>query len=1413
MAQASADAGGDRSLKIRLRSYQHEMLKKSLEGNVIVAMPTGSGKTHIAVARIQAELERSQPDKLIWFMAPNKSLSEQQYHIIKQNLPAYHIRALTGADNVDKWTTKELWNSFLTGVHVVVGTPAVLADALTHGFVSISRLSLLVYDECHRCIKKDPMNRIMQNFYHPAKQIGDLKPHVLALSASPVMNSAANQNSLQTIESNLDAITVTPVQHRDELDTYVHPPRLVKVVFGKSCLDHVSTACRALQLALASYDFEKDPYVLELKARSLHCDSKALRSLQEVMDTGKTYCTDQLKLLSNRAKHINSDLGPEYADWYISTCVTRYLEDRQHVDPLLLDLETKERRHLEGILMRVLPNADSTSTSILETYGASDKAKALLDILSKEFQEGLRSIVFVEQRAMVLALAQLLRCSGLSGRYKIGTFVGTSKFSGRASSLVDLSDAKSQAQDLKEFRDGSGNLMIATNVLEEGIDIPACNRVICFDLPKSLISFVQRRGRARQADSCYMLFVPQDDLQSDPARWQGLEEEMKKAYMDENRAQNATAGSAETADDDDDSDASHIKYVVKSTGALLTLENARGHLHHFCAVAIRHNSRYIDPRPEFATKKHPTLKTWTASVTLPSFVHKSIRSVESSRFWSGEHAATKDAAFSAYKALHQAGLVNDNLLPAIKSPAPEPGNQNVEQPSLVQVAKQWSMWDICADPETLTGPVWHASQITLKLLGCEVFSQMLWLPFGIDDVHTIKLHWNAEVCYEAQISPLANAPLDAEARSKATDWTSLVLRSVFSNCMPSEHQDFAVLLSPPDGNIASDFSGAHVGNDFISGSQPKMNVWAGCGLVRVAGRHGRAYVLKDVYEPSTESQDSTQAPPEMQLVVSSFPKRYSFLRVSNKDQAGTAYTSTQSLPVSQCTIERLPIKYSILAALLPSILHQIESSRVVQHLDATILRPDQTKNPTIVLEAISAPVAQEPAGDYNRLEYLGDSILKFCTELQLVAQHPTFPEAFLSAAKDKIVCNSNLAQASREAGLDRFILTIPFTGKKWRPPYLHELATIATTRETSTRDMSSKVLADVVEALIGAAYVDGGLHKAYTCIQTLLPKENWWESEALFDTILDEATHADSICLDRLEKLVGHHFVHPRLLLEAITHASQPSNTVPSYERLEFFGDAVLDLIITPKLHAHKRKLRHWDLHRTQEALVNGYFLGYCCMSLSGEEDIYDIVDVSSTKSPEMEARKSLKMYHLYDFLRASGQLLNAKQESIARFEALSGPIATALQSSDVYPWPDLTALQPEKFFSDIVEAILGAMYLDTRGNLGVCEGFLEKLGILPTMRSILDGEMETCFPKERVGILADREIVEYKTQRTDGETGTWECIVLVGQKEVTRVGGVKTKEEAEVRAADAAAYELGLGNSRRKRMKLSVNIRDRTGE
>ena len=74
-------------------------------------------------------------------MAPTVALCTQQH--------AY-LRSLTGADNVDRWSEQSTWDSVLEGVRIVVSTHAVLEDALSHGFIAMRRLALLVFDEGNR---------------------------------------------------------------------------------------------------------------------------------------------------------------------------------------------------------------------------------------------------------------------------------------------------------------------------------------------------------------------------------------------------------------------------------------------------------------------------------------------------------------------------------------------------------------------------------------------------------------------------------------------------------------------------------------------------------------------------------------------------------------------------------------------------------------------------------------------------------------------------------------------------------------------------------------------------------------------------------------------------------------------------------------------------------------------------------------------------------------------------------------------------------------------------------------------------------------------------------------------------------------------------------------------------------------
>lgn len=298
-----------------------------------------------------------------------------------------------------------------------------------------------------------------------------------------------------------------------------------------------------------------------------------------------------------------------------------------------------------------------------------------------------------------------------------------------------------------------------------------------------------------------------------------------------------------------------------------------------------------------------------------------------------------------------------------------------------------------------------------------------------------------------------------------------------------------------------------------------------------------------------------------------------------------------------------------------------------------------------------------------------------------------------------------------------------------------------------------------------------------------------------------------------LEDLIGHHFTTPALLFEAITHAScqqTRENLSPSYERLEFLGDAVLDLVVTPKLFEHPRKLRHWELHRVHEALVNAHYLGFCCMSLTEHARKFDVINAGTARESHMQLKEGTTTFHLYDFLRAGGEVRKAKARSISRFETVKDDLTKSLTTDSMYPWPELVTMRPEKFISNMVESIMGALYLDTRGDLGACERFAEKLRILPTMRRILDEGVETAFPKERLGILADREEVQYaSTRREDASTKqrSWECVVKVGGVEILTVDGYETREAAEVRGAHIAAQRLASSGIQRgsKRRKLEL--------
>lgn len=85
--------------------------------------------------------------QIVWFIAPTVQLCNQQHDVLKTQIPAVQSKLLRGEDNIESWSNQETWDMALLNVRLVVSTPQILLDAMTHAFLSMDRLALIVFDE------------------------------------------------------------------------------------------------------------------------------------------------------------------------------------------------------------------------------------------------------------------------------------------------------------------------------------------------------------------------------------------------------------------------------------------------------------------------------------------------------------------------------------------------------------------------------------------------------------------------------------------------------------------------------------------------------------------------------------------------------------------------------------------------------------------------------------------------------------------------------------------------------------------------------------------------------------------------------------------------------------------------------------------------------------------------------------------------------------------------------------------------------------------------------------------------------------------------------------------------------------------------------------------------------------------
>ncbi|CAF1411589.1 unnamed protein product [Rotaria sp. Silwood1] len=512
------------------RPYQIRMARTGLKKeNSVICLQTGAGKTFIAgmVAKFLYILSFQKLNNTsasatssnairrfkAVFLVPIKALVAQQCAAFRKVFIDQPDSILKSIDNQAGERFKDLYQQF----DIFFSTVQKFVNFIEAKHADLTKFDLIIIDECHHCYDNHPINSLMRQ-YHRLKLSNCHVPQIIALTASIGTNKKNAFDHLVHLCANLDCLEICAIKRGAEEDE-------VRSSTNTPSSDTILTIAKE----------EYDPIVMNLKDDVMKSIASHLGYDISIMDNQKL---ENFLVVEhqNACKRNDRDaiIGCDYLqkihrfllyydDLPLDHCMkwlTEAIQESIPSIPTIFDQFCQKK--LQGFLEFV---AMQTSLSV----AVKAKLIKLVEMIISLHTPNCRGLILVRTKFHAATLEDFLNKNPelIKRQICVGYLTGQ----GSAENLA--LPGTQQATVLNEFRKGIKNLLVATDVAQEGLDVAECSYVIRYEFVSNEIGTVQSRGRARAAQSkCFLITEALSINNQRELENREKEEEMKQAIND-----------------------------------------------------------------------------------------------------------------------------------------------------------------------------------------------------------------------------------------------------------------------------------------------------------------------------------------------------------------------------------------------------------------------------------------------------------------------------------------------------------------------------------------------------------------------------------------------------------------------------------------------------------------------------------------------------------------------------------------------------------------------------------------------------------------------------------------------------------------------------------------------------------------